>query len=177
MSYITAIGIKYAFKNIKEIVSDEQKSFYLKNFIILLIQYLIIILVTFLGFYYDFNISLLNLITHIISIILQLGIITFFEINILSFLLENKGFAIIFNICFPFIASYYNFLLFSIIEYKYIIIGLSFILIEVISIFLNAIFSENFKNINLFIISSSLNLISLILFSVLWMKDIFIEKH
>jgi len=129
LSYITANGIKYAFKNIKEIVSDEQKSFYLKNFIILLIQYLIIILVTFLGFYYDFNISFLNLVTHIISIILQLGIIIFFEINILSFLLENKGFAIIFNICFPFIASYYNFLLFSIIEYKYIIIGLSFILI------------------------------------------------
>ena len=81
LSYITAIGIKYAFKNIKEIVSDEQKSFYLKNFIILLIQYLIIILVTFLGFYYDFNISFLNLVTHITSIILQAGIIIFSKIK------------------------------------------------------------------------------------------------
>ena len=57
-------------------------------------------------------------------------------------------------------------------EYKYIIIGMSTILIEIISIFFNVMFLEEYKNKNYIIISSSLNLISLILFSVLWIKDL-----
>lgn len=54
--------------------------------------------------------------------------------------------------------------------YKYIIIGMSIILIEIISIFFNLIFLEDYKNKNFIIIFSSLNLISLNLYSVLWIK-------
>lgn len=166
--------------NTENSIEDYNKYVYIKIFSVLFIQYIIIFLTSFLGFYFGFNLKLLNLGVHIsLSVIQGVILIFFIIIFILKIFFEknidyddNTRYTIIFHICFPFFVIYYAFLLSLIVDYEYIIIGLSIILIEIISILLNAIIFEKFKKRIFVIISSFLNLIALILFYFLWVKNL-----
>ena len=81
---------------------------------------------------------------------------------------------LIFHFFYPFIVIYYSFLLSLKIDYKYIIIGLTLVFIEILSLGFNAIIFDKYKLLLLFDIGSIVfSLIALILISALWIRSLF----
>lgn len=154
----------------------EKKKFYLKNFIILIIQYTSIISLFALKYIpiidevlleYKYSIIIygfppLIIITSIMSIVIN------------ECLQEDKTnkCMIIFLVFYPIFVIYCNLILSFYLDIKYIIIGLSFIFAEILSL---GIYINIFKNYRLLffgISSSLLSLIVLILFSSLLIKSL-----
>ena len=134
-----AFLIKYCFKFIIKIIKERiddnsnnlqaQKYFYLKNFIILLIQFVFILVSIILGFQYKFNEILIKSDASLEAKYIPFSIVIFLSAITIACLYQKKTlkFLIIFNAIFPFFIIYYSFLFSSFIEPKYIIIGLSLI--------------------------------------------------
>ena len=158
-----------------EPLSKEKKSFFIKNFMILGIQHASIILLSFFGFFFKIN----ELLTKADFSPLAKFLPLFFVVLILSFVFDiflkeykNTKYMIILYIFYPICIIYYSFIISEYLDYKYIIIGLSLIGLEILSLGIHAIAFGRFK-IYFFTLSSSvLSLIGLILFSVLWIKDL-----
>ena len=180
LSYIITNGIKYTSNNIKTYLRDQRcyniKWFHFKNFIILIIQQILILFVTFLGFYFEFNKIFLNLFTHIISLVLQISIFVFLVIFLLNIRLYNnkkKKYMILFYAFYPFIVIYYSFLLSLNIDYKCIIIGLLFCFIEILTMGFNLLIIKNYEIKNFGLSAIVFSKVGLILFSVLWIKSFY----
>ena len=105
--------------NTENLNEDYSKYVYIKIFFVLFAQYIIIFLTSFLGFYFGFNLKLLNLSVHIsLSVIQGVILIFFIIIFILKIFFEknidyddNTCYTIIFHICFPFFVTimlFYN---------------------------------------------------------------------
>ena len=154
-----------------------KKWFYIKTFIILFIQYILIGVFSFLcNFFKDFVISMEPNIDKnfiIFQIILFFYLIVFYLVSFYYNKIKKGWYIITLHIFYYLISSYYGFLLLDYIKYKYIIIGFSLIMIEILSIIFNAIFVQKFNILSFFLISSSFSLLALILFSILWIKYLF----
>ena len=153
---------------------NTKKRFYLKNLIILAIQYTLIISLSVVGFIYKLNEKLIEWdasieikYTSLISFIFLLALI----IESLSDY-KSKKFMIIFHIFYPTIIIYYSFLLSEFIDSKYIIIGLCLLGTEILSILVN-IFLKKFEIKYFLLFSSLLSLIGLIFFSIFWIKSLY----
>ena len=154
-----------------------KKWFYIKTFIILFIQYILIGVLSFLcNFFKDFIISMepnIDKIYIIFQIILFFYLIVFYLVSFYYNKIKKGWYIITLHIFYNLISSYYGFLLLDYIKYKYIIIGFSLIMIEILSIIFNAIFVQKFNILSFFLISSSFSLLALVLFSILWIKYLF----
>ena len=154
-----------------------KKWFYIKTFIILFIQYILIGVFSFLcNFFKDFVISMEPNIDKnfiIFQIILFFYLIVFYLVSFYYNKIKKGWYIITLHIFYYLISSYYGFLLLDYIKYKYIIIGFSLIMIEILSIIFNAIFVQKFNILSFFLISSSFSLLALVLFSILWIKYLF----
>ena len=174
--------IKYCFNSIISYIrtriddnSDEiqrKKYFYLYNFIILIIQYAIIITSIILGFQYKYNEMLIE--SDASLEVKYTPFLVFIFISCIVILCLNgyktNKWLIIFHILNPPFIIYYSFLFSSFIDSKYIIIGLSLVGIELLSLLFN-IFLKKFETKHFFLFASFLSLIGLIFFSVFWIKS------
>ena len=148
------------------------------SFFILLIQYSIIIILAVLGFHFRLNEIFINSELNIMVKYFLLMIIIFFaSIGFNEYLYKLKKNAIIFTylISYIIIVVYYSFFLSQCFDYKYIIIGLSFIFLEISSqaIYALCFFKKDTNNLLFFGISSStLSFIWLVLFSALRIKSL-----
>ena len=142
--------------------------FFIKNFIILIIQYISIFLFTYFGFFYKINETILkidlNMILKIISIIIIILIIISIFIKILPKYKKNRA-MIIFHILYPFIITYYSFLASKYLDYYYILMGLSFITTDILSLGITSIIFKKDAIINFFITALILNIVGLIIVS------------
>ena len=174
--------IKYCYDKIINYIRDRindnndelnnKKYFYLFNFIILIIQYVVIITATILGFEYKFNIILIKWQASLaVKYIPFLAFILVSCIVIMSLYgYKTNKCLIIFHIIYPLFIIYYSFLFSSFIDTKYIIIGLSLIGIEILSLLFN-IFLKKFETKHYFLFSFLFSIIGLIIFSVFWIKS------
>ena len=127
----------------KEIPLIEKKTmFYFKNFMVLKIQYFFILLLTICGFIFKFNERLINF--HIYLELKFIPIIAFIFLSILILMAfcpgaKSENFVIIFHAFYPIFINYYSFLFSEYIDSKYIIIGLSLIMMEIFSLSINII--------------------------------------
>ena len=153
-----------------------QKWYYIKICIILIIQYILIILFSFLIFYFQINISkiIMDIDKYFIAFqaILFMSLVSFFYIKCL-FEKRNKWYMLTFNLIYSLIIFYYVCLLSKYIHYKYIIIGLVIILIEIFTLFINAIFFKKFRLLYFSISSFALNIVGLTLLFLFGIKDLF----
>ena len=159
-----------------EPLAQEKKSFFIKNFMILGIQYALIILLAFLGFFFKINeiltkadFSQLVKFLPLFCIILVLSFI--FDIFLKEY--KNTKYMIILYIFYSICIIYYSFIISEYLDYKYIIVGLSLIGLEILSLGIHAIAFRRFKIYYFTLSSSILSLIGLVLFSVLWIKDLY----
>ena len=173
LAYCIKVGINNIGNIIRVSLVDAKKSFYLKIFLILIIQHFIIALLSFLGFYFGINQIFLNKYIIISHIILQIIILIIFIFNKMLYESPQKRYMYIFHILYPFRAILLFFLLSQHFDYKCIMIGLFFILIEILSLGFNIISLDNYKLLYFGISSSLFSFIALILFSSLWVKDLF----
>ena len=183
IAYVIIYLVKYIINNIRERIEDDNdeniqtKNFYLKNFIILFIQYIFIVSSVNIGFEFKLNLQLIfsyasTSVKYIpfIAFIFLLSIIIYIIVVFLGHKTEN--YLIIFHIFYPPFIIYYSFLLSEFIESKYIIMGLILISIEIFSLLFNILFKKfDIKYFLLF--SSLLSLISLIFFSIFWIKSLY----
>ena len=153
---------------------NTKKRFYLKNLIILAIQYTLIISLSVVGFIYKLNEKLIEW-----DVSMEIKYTPFIAfIFLLALIIESlsdyktKKFMIIFHILYPTFIIYYGFLLPEFIDSKYIIIGLSLIEIEILSLLFNIIFKK--FEIKHFLLSTSLlSAIGLVFFSLFWIKTLY----
>ena len=117
-----------------EPLAQEKKSFFIKNFMILGIQYALIILLAFLGFFFKINeiltkadFSQLVKFLPLFCIILVLSFI--FDIFLKEY--KNTKYMIILYIFYSICIIYYSFIISEYLDYKYIIVGLSLIGLEI----------------------------------------------
>ena len=177
-----AFLIKYCFnyiiKYIKERIDDnsnnlqKQKYFYLKNFIILLIQFTLIFPLTVVGFQYKFNEILIESDVSLEDKYIPSSIVIFLSAIIIACLYQKKTLKclITFHVIFPPFVIYYSFLFSSFIGPKYIIIGLSLIAIQIISMLFN-IFLKKFEVKHFLLFSALLRVIGLVFFSIFWIQS------
>ena len=120
--------------------------FYLYNFIILSIQYFLIITITIVGFKYKFNEKIIETdVSLLIKYFIVIAFVSIFSIIIICLFEHKKSKAlIIFHIFYPPFIIYYSFLFSSFIDSKYIIIGLNLIGIGIFSLLFN-IFLKKFE--------------------------------
>ena len=154
----------------------EQRNFYIYFLTILLIQYICIVLFSWLGFYLDFNKYLIKdnniVIIEVIPVIIVLIIMAIIAKEVLikysksAYLIIHQVFSALFTIYFSYLLSKY-------IDLKIIIISLSLILIELVSMELYVLLFKNYKILFITLIYSILSLIGLILFSLFWIKEFF----
>ena len=153
---------------------SQKKEFYLNNFFILLMQYAFIILLTEVGFDYKFNEILIDFNTSLLAKYL-LGIVFFFLLAYIVACLpkyKTKRYMIIFHVFYPIFIIYFGYLFSSFIDQKYIIIGLSLIVIQIFSLLFNITFKIlKIKYICLF--SSISSLIGLVFFSYTNIKSFY----
>ena len=155
----------------------EKKAFYLQTSIVLFIQLFAILLITILGFLFDFNKILIGwkaspVIKYVIFILSIFAFIIIVKMNLNDNFNKNKIFMITFHVLEPIIISYHSFLMSERIDYKYIIIEYSLIAIEILALGIYVLFFHIHK-LQYFLFSSSiLSLIGLILFSIFWIKEL-----
>ena len=149
------------------------KKFYLMNFLILFIQFSLIITIIIIGFIYKFNeilmkfnISLAVKYTPLICLMFSLAIILKL---CLFYDKKNQG---LFCIFFPPFICYYCFFLSEYIDPKYFIIGLSLVGIEISSLLINIILNK-FERLYICLSAVILSLIGLIFFSAFWIKSLY----
>ena len=86
--------------------------------------------------------------------------------------LNKKVIGISFLISYIIIAVYYSFLLSQCFDYKYVVIGLSFIFLDILSLTVYVLFFDKYNLLYFGISSSILSFIGLVLFSVFWIKSL-----
>ena len=152
-----------------------KRDFYLNNFIILFIQIAVIITLTVIGFEYQFNEILIkadySLEIKYIPILVFIFLLMFIFYACL-FDYKISKITIIFHIFFPPFICYCSFMLSEYLDSKYIIIGLSLIGIEILSILIN-IFAKKYEILYISLSAVILSLIGLIFFSVFWIKSLY----
>ena len=179
-SFLIKYFINFIVNYIKERIGDnsdelqKKKYFYLYNFIILFIQYVIIITLIILGFGYKFNEILIEYDVSLAVKYISFLAFIFILCIVIMRLYENQNnkWLIIFHIFYPPFLIYYSFLFSSFFNSKYIIIGLSLVGIEIFSLLLN-IFLKQFETKHFFLFATCLSFIGLVFFSVLWIKSWF----
>ena len=167
-------------ENILERVIDpqilEQRNFYFYFLTILLIQYTCIVLFSWLGFYLDFNKYLIKdnniIIIEVIPVIIVLIIMAVIAKEV-SKKYSKSAYLIIYQVFSALFTIYFSYLLSKYIEPKYIIISLSLILIELVSMEFYVLLFKNYKIIFITLMYFVLSLIGLILFSIFWIKELF----
>ena len=171
---------KKIYEYIKERIDDnddviqEKKIFYLKNFIILFIQYVIILISTILLFFYGINEKLIN---WDVSLAIKYTpfLVFIFAITIIILILWNnkkKEFLITFLLFFPPFIIYHCLLLSEYIDSKYIIIGLILVGGELLSLLFN-ILLKKFEIKYFILFSSIVSFIGLLFISIFWLKSLF----
>jgi hypothetical protein len=152
----------------------EQRTFYLHFVTILLIQYICIILFSWLGFYLEFNKYLIKDNNNIIVIQVISVIILLIILAIIAVLKKHSksAYLIIYQVFSALFTIYFSYLLSKYIEPKYITISLSLILIELLSMELYVLLFKNYKIYFIILFDFILSLIGLILFSIYWIKDL-----
>ena len=123
----------------------EKKAFYLQTSIVLFIQLFAILLITILGFLFDFNKILIGwkaspVIKYVIFILSIFAFIIIVKMNLNDNFNKNKIFMITFHVLEPIIISYHSFLMSERIDYKYIIIEYSLIAIEILALGIYVLF-------------------------------------
>ena len=163
-------------KNIAKKVINfaNEKGFYIKNFFMLLIQFVLIIPSTIVGFKFKLNEKLIEADVSLIVKYIPFLVLVFFLSFIIACLSKYKKIRImiIFHIFYPPFIIYYSFLFSSFVDSKYIIIGLSLVGIEIFSLFAIILF-KIFELIYFSISSLLFSLIGLIFFSFFWIKSWF----
>ena len=152
-----------------------EKKFHIKSCIILLIQYIFILITFILGFIYKLNEKLiyLDIDIRIKYVPVVCSIIFLLMIFIKPFMeYKFKKIMIFFEIIYPFFIIYYCFLFSEFLDYKYFIIGVSLIIIQILSYGIYNLIIKNYQILHLILISISLNIIALIFFGFFWIKDI-----
>ena len=170
--------IKHVFNYINERNNEDnkelkaKKKFYLNNFIILVIHFSLIIILTMVGFEYKLNERLIEL-----DISLKVKYIPFLALIFLSSIIINclhkkqsTKWLLIFHAIYPSFIVYYSFLLSSFIDTKYIKIGLYLIEIQIFSLLFNVLLKK-FELKHFLLFSSSLSLLGMILFSAFWIQS------
>ena len=165
---------KFEFRDLEKMNVFSKQNFYLYNFLILPIQYFIIIFLTLMGFEYKFNEILLGFNISLVGKYM-IGIGFFFALAFIMSCLsryKSKRPMIIFHAIYPIINIYFEYLISAFIDTKYITIGLTLVWIQIFSPFFNFFFKTvKTKYICLFSVISSL--IGLVLFSFTIIKSFF----
>ena len=153
----------------------DEKHFYFRISKILGVQYIYIILFTTIGILCEINKIFMNDDVHIIFKILPILLFIFS----LSFLLEkyiknnkSSNYMIIIHTSYTIFIIYYCLLISVYLEYKYIIIGLCLILLEVLSLGIYVLIFKVYKLLFFCLASFSLSLLGHILFSTLWVQSL-----
>ena len=148
---------------------SQKKKFYIKNFIILFIQYLIILLSVIFGF--AFKIKEKWVYFFLPTIIKFIPLFIALMIFIISTKdRKSKVKTIIFVIIYPFIMIFSSLLLSEFLESKYIITGISLILIYISSLGIHLLIFKNTRLLFLLISAIVPSFIGFLLFSLLWLK-------
>ena len=155
----------------------EKKAFYLQTSIVLFIQLFAILLITTLGFLFDFNKTLIDwkaspVIKYVIFILSIFAFIIIVKMNLNDNFNKNIICMSIFHVLEPIIISYHSFLMSERIDYKYIIIEYSLIAMEILSLGIYVLFFHIHKLQHFLFSSSLISLIGLILFSIFWIKEL-----
>ena len=150
-----------------------EELFYTKNFIILIIQYSIILLIDIFGFAFKFNDPLISYEPIIVRYIPLFIIVIIFIIFTKNF--RNSMIAtIIFIILFPIMMIIYTLMLSELIESKYIITGISLIFIYIISLRIHFLIFKNPRYSRLVFLLLSVavpSFVAFLLFAFIWIKD------
>ena len=150
-----------------------EKTFFSINFFILAIQYCSVLLISTYFFIFKINEETFFNINEIPFIVLFILFLLFsFFINVISKNQKTHKSLITFIIFYPALVTYFCVVISSVLEYKYIVIGLSLIFLEKISQGFYALFFKKYGILFFGISSSVLSLIGLILFSIYWIKDL-----
>ena len=150
-----------------------EKIFFSINFFILAIQYCSVLLTSTYFFIFKINEETFFNINEIPFIVLFILFLLFsFFINAISKNQKTHKSLITFIIFYPALVTYFCVVISLVLEYKYIVIGLSLIFLEKISQGFYALFFKKYGILFFGISSSVLSLIGLILFSIYWIKDL-----
>ena len=177
LAYIIVESAKYIKSRFDDNDNELQRirKFYFMNFIILFIQFAVIITLTIIGFIYKFNeiliqfdASLIVKYTPFICFMFFMALIYYICAFVFDYT-KNTG-LFIFYLFFPPFICYYSFLLSEFIDSKYIIIALGLIGIEILSLLINIILKK-FEFLYICLSALILSLIGLIIFSVFWIKS------
>ena len=155
----------------------EIRVFYFKNLLILGIEH-IIILITLSSLLFLFQIDQkLNEadISPVILFIPLFGLIFVLSIIINDCLLKYKksNYLVILNIIYSLFMIYFGLVLSIYTGPKYIVIGLTLVLLEILSLIINVFFHKKYQLLNFGINASLLSLVALVIFSALWIKELY----
>ena len=153
----------------------EQRSFYLKFLLIILIQYICIVFFSWFGFFLDLNKHFLKdnrtLIMEVIPVIIILIIMSGY-MNYLIYKNSQSKYIIIFHVLSPLLTIYFSFLLSKYVEPKYILTSLSLILTEIAAMEIYLLLIKNYKYLLIILCYIILSLVGLILFSIFLVKEL-----
>ena len=151
-----------------------KKKFYTYNFLIMLIQYIVVSISTFIATSYKIHEIIVNkdrlLLNVFIFVITFIIVVTFLIIFYKLIKDKTSKFILFMNIIFPIIEIYYSLFLSAYIESNYIFSGLIIIWIEIISLLIYIIFFKKYQVLFFGIFVSSISLVSLIICSYLLIK-------
>ena len=147
-----------------------EQSFFTKNFIILFIQYFIILIIDIFGFAFKFNESLVSSEPTIAKYIPLFLILIIFIIFTKDFRNTMKK-TIFFVIFFPIMMIIYTLLLSELIEPKYIITGISLIFIYILSLRIHFLIFQKSSLVFLLLSAAIPSFVAFLLFSFIWIKD------
>ena len=152
---------------------EDSRKFYLYFLTILSIQYIFIVLFSWLGFYLDFNKYLIeaNYAIEVTPVIIAIIVMAVIANEVLK-KYSKSVYLIIYQVFSALFTIYFSYLLSKYIESKYIIISLSLILIELVSMELYVLLFKNYKILFIALSYSILGLIGLIFFSIFWIKEL-----
>lgn len=154
--------------------SNDKNKFFLKIFIILIIQYPLILLFFFLGFFYKLNEILLEKFSIGYELTLVICIYAILSIIFNEILIKKTKKSIMIMILFFFSIDtiFFAFSLLNYIESKYIIIALTLITLNILSMPINSLFIKKYTFLFLCLISAIFSFIGLVIFCTLWIKSL-----
>ena len=151
----------------------QKKKYFLRLFFILAIQYSSTLIISTLCFIFRVNKIFAKEFIYISIMVIFITFLCFsFIMNEISKKSKSIKKLIYFIIFYPIIISYISIVMNSFLEYKYILIGLSLIILEKLSQGIYVFIFKKYKLLFLGISSTVLSLIGLLLFSILWLKDL-----
>ena len=156
----------------EEINLQSKKNLLIKTFLILIIQFIIIFIFTWLGFDEDWNDKFIEDTDNIGYICFSITIV----ITILCFYLflypeKIKPYIFVLNIVYIFCITFYLYLLSNYTDTDNILVGFSLIILDVTVLLIYTLFLFNAKNYVLFIILFIANIIAMISFGFTALKD------